>query len=282
MTQSIYRLGIGIVVCAMSGVAFEAAPVQAAAFSFSGSRLGLENVSLLPQAKSSTLVTDAIAQTQSGTADNFFDGTLNFVADEETRLDGAFEARSQGQGRGYFGRSQVRSDAFAEFLVTPQQPLSLDFQIATLLRNTAETPSERATAQSTLSLSLLDPEQTVLKFFTLEANVNTSPVDRDSNEALFVDTNGQILGSNSQLLPGATEEIGTFSFLGRFSHTVSQPTLLTLQIDSLNQSCVQAPDASDACVKVPDQSGFWAFGLVSALGLLLLPRRRVAAVISLR
>ena len=218
-------------------------------------------------------MTDAIAKTNQGSVNNDFDGILNFVADEQTRLDGLFEVRSQGEGRGYFGRSEITSNVFAQFLATPQQPFSLDFQIDSLLRNAADTVLERATAKSNLSLSLLAPDQTVLQFFTLDASVNTSPFDQSSNETLQVSTNGQILGSTRQLLPGINEEIGSLSFLGRFDQTVSQPTLLTLRLNTRNQSCTQAPSALDACVKVPETSFLWAFSLVTALGLLVLPRQ---------
>lgn len=273
MTQSAYRLGFGIAACVLSSVAFEAGPVQAAAFSFSGSRLTLDNLNRLPEVKDSTLVTDAIAKTKQGSVDNNFDGALDFVADEQTRLDGLFEVRSQGEGTGYFGKSEITSNVFAQFLATPQQPFSFDFQIASLLRNTADTVSERATAKSNISLSLLAPDQTVLQFFTLDASVNTSPFDQSNNETLKISTNGQILGSNRQLFPGTHEEIGSLSFLGRFDQTVSQPTLLTLRLNTRNQSCIQAPSAADACVQVPENSFLWAFSLVTALGLLVLPRQ---------
>lgn len=273
MTQSAYRLGFGIAACVLSGVAFEAAPVQAAAFSFSGIRLTLYNVDSLPEVKDSTLVTDAVAKTNQGSVDNKFDGALNFVTDEQTRLDGLFESRSQGEGTGYFGKSEITSNVFAQFLATPQQPFSFDFQIASLLRNTADTVLERATAKLNVSLSLLAPDQTVLQFFTFNASVNTSPLDQSNNETLQVSTNGQILDSNRQLLLGINEEIGNLSFLGRFDQTVSQPTLLTLRLNTRNQSCTQAPSAVDACVQVPETSPLWAFSLVTALGLLLLPRQ---------
>ncbi len=272
MTQSAYRLGF-IAACVLSSVAFRAVPVKAAAFSFSESHLTLNNLNGLPEVKDSTLVTDAIAKTSQGSVNNKFDGTLNFVADEQTRLDGLFEARSQGEGTGYFGKSEITSNAFAQFLATPQQPFSFDFQIASFLRNTADAVLERATAKSNVSLSLLAPDQTILQFFTLDASVNTSPFDQSNNETLQVTTNGQILGSTRQLLPGINEEIGNLSFLGRFDQTVSQPTLLTLRINTRNQSCIQAPSAVDACVQVPETSPLWAFSLVTALGLLFLPRQ---------
>jgi hypothetical protein len=263
--------------CVLSSITFKVAPVQAAAFSFSGSRLMLDNVSHLPEVKDSTLITDAIANTRQGSANNDFDGNLDFVVADQTRLDGVFETRSQGEGSGYFGRSEITSNAFAQFLATPQQPLSFDFTIASLLRNTVDTVLERATAKSNITLSLLAPDQTVLQFFTLDARVNTSPFDQTNNEALQISTSGQILGSNRQLLPGINdkmgEEIGNISFLGRFEQTVSQPTLLTLQVNTRNQSCIQAPNAEDACVKVPEASFLWAFSLVTALGLLVLPRQ---------
>jgi len=273
MLKPISRFCFGIAVCAASGVALSAAPGEAASFSFSGSRLSIDNVSVLPEVKESTLVTDAIANTQQGTVDNNFDGSLDFVADEQTRLDGLFEARSQGDGTGYFGTSDVTSNVFGQFLATPQQAFSLDFQLSSILRNTVETLPERATAKSNFSLSLLAPDKSLLKFFTLEAIVNTSPLDQSSNEVLQVQTNGQVLDSNRQLLPGTNEEVGNINFLGRFEHSVSQPTLLTLRVNTSNTACIQAPETADACVKVPEASFLWAFSVVTALGLLVLPQQ---------
>ncbi|MGD1899459.1 MAG: hypothetical protein ACFB16_21255 [Phormidesmis sp.] len=273
-SRPVYRFCFGVAAGVLSGFALEAMPAQAAAFSFSGSRLTLDTVSGLPETKASTLGTDAIAQTQQGSADNFFDGNLAFVADESTRLDGLFETRSLGNGDGYFGQSHIAANAFAEFLVTPAQPFALNFQFSSLLQNVVDTVFERATAKSSVSLSLLDPNQTVLQFFTLDASVNTSPVDQQSNEALFVNTNGQILNSNQQLLPGTHQETGNISFAGSFAHSVSQPTLLTLQVTTANQSCIQAPIDSATCAKVPDNSGVLPFALVTALGLLFIPRLR--------
>ena len=54
----------------------------------------------------------------------------------------------------------------------------------------------------------------------------------------------------------------------------SQPTLLTLRVNTVNQSCVQAPNDTDTCVKVPDNAGVLPFALVTALGLLFIPRLR--------
>ena len=273
MLKPISRFCFGIAACAVSSVALIAAPGEAASFSFSGSRLSIDNVSVLPEVKDSTLVTDAIANTQQGTVDNNFDGSLDFVADEQTRLDGLFEARSQGDGTSYFGTSDVTSNVFGQFLATPQQAFSLDFQLSSILRNTVDTLQERATAKSNFSLSLLAPDESLLKFFTLEAVVNTSPLDQSSNEVLQVQTNGQVLDSNRQLLPGANEEVGNINFLGRFEHRVSQPTLLTLRVNTSNTACIQAPETADACVKVPEASFLWAFSVVTALGLLVLPRQ---------
>lgn len=289
--QATYRLCLGVAACVISAAALEALPAEAAAFSFSGSRLTLDAANAQVQAKDSTLVTDAIALANSSvnspadsaasSVDNTFNGNLDFVSDEKISLDGLFETRSLGEGDRYFGQSQIASNAFAQFLVTPEQPFSLNFQFASFLKNVVDTPvdalTERATAQSSLSLSLLDPNQNVLKFFTLDAKVNTSPFDQINNEALQVITNGQILGSDRQLVGGgdaiATEETGNLSFLGRFDHSVSQPTLLTLQINTRNQSCVQAPSTEDSCVKVPEASMLWAFCLATIVGLGLLPRR---------
>lgn len=275
MSNPVYRVCFGVAACVVSGFALEA-PAQAAAFSFSGSRLTFDTAGSVSQAKDSTLSTDAIAQTKDGTADNFFDGDLAFVAEESTTLDGLFETRSLGDGSGFFGQSRIASDAFAEFFVTPEQPFSLNFQFASVLQNVVDTVFERATASSSLALSLLDPDQNVLQFFNLDASVNTSPVDQQSNDALFVDTNGQILADNRQLQPGANQEIGNVSFAGSFAHSVSQPTLLTLQVSTVNQSCVQAPNDNDTCVKVPDNAGALPFALVMALGLVFIPRLRNA------
>ncbi|MEL6816131.1 MAG: hypothetical protein AAFP03_15185 [Cyanobacteria bacterium J06598_3] len=281
MSNSVYRFCFGVAACVLSGTALEAMPAQAAAFSFSGSRLTFDTPGALPEAKSSILGTDAIAQTKAGTADNFFDGTLTVVADDTvadtTRLDGLFETRSLGTGAGYFGQSQVTSNAFADFLVTPEQPFSLNFQFVSFLQNTVDTFFERATARSTVALSLLDPSQTVLKFFTLDASVNTSPVDQQTNEALRVSTNAQLSGNRTQLLPGAHQETGNVSFSGSFFQSVSQPTLLRLQVSTLNQSCVQAPNDNDTCVKVPEPAGLLSFAIVTALGLLFIPRLRTSA-----
>lgn len=254
-------------------MALTTAPGEAASLSFSGSRLSINNVSVLPEVKDSTLVTDAIANTQQGTVDNDFDGNLDFVTEDQTRLDGLFEARSQGDGTGYFGTSKITSNVFGQFLATPQQVFSLDFQISSLLRNTVDTLQERATAKSNFSLSLLAPDESLLKFFVLDAIVNTSPLDQGNNEILQVKTNGQVLDSNRQLLLGADEEVGSISFLGRFEYSVSQPTLLTLRVNTSNTSCIQAPETADACVKVPESSFLWAFSVVTALGLLVLPRQ---------
>ncbi len=277
MSQSVYRFCFGIAACAVSsvsGVALKPLPAEAASFSLSGSRLALNTPNALPQTKDSTLTTDAIAQTQQGAADNFFDGTLDFVADEATQLDGLFEVRSLGNGNGYFGQSQITSQASANFFTTPEQPFSLNFQLASRLRNEVDSVFERATARSTVSLSLLDPSQTVLKFFTLDASVNTSPADQLNNESLLVSTNAQIFDGSRQLLPGANQEVGNISFAGGFSHSVLQPTLLTLQVNTLNQSCVQAPTAQNACVRVPDSSRALPFTVVTALGLLFMPKLR--------
>ncbi len=259
---------------AVSGIFLETLPAKAASFSFSGSRLALDTLNTLPQAKASTLETDALAQTRQGTADNFFDGALDFVADETTQLDGNFEARSLGDGSGYFGQSQIASRAFANFLVTPEQPFSLTFQFATRLQNQVDAAFERATARSAISLSLSDQSQSVLNFFTLDASVNTSPVDQQINESLLVSTNAQIFDSSHQLSPGANREIGDISFAGGFTHSVSQPTLLTLRVDTLNQSCVQAPSPQSACAKVPDSTGALPFAVVAALSLLWVPKLR--------
>ncbi|MGB7485380.1 MAG: hypothetical protein WA783_01215 [Phormidesmis sp.] len=279
MAQSVYQFCFNMAVCvasgvAISGIALETLPAEAASFSFSGSRLTLDTLNALPQTKASMLDTDAIAQTQRGTANNFFDGTLDFVADETTRLNSGFEARSLGDGSGYFGQAQITSYALADFFVTPDQPFSLNFQFATRLQNQVGAAFERATARSMLSLSLLDQSQSVLKFFTLDASVNTSPIDQQTNESLLMSTNAQIFGNSRQLLPGANQEIGNISFAGGFTHSVSQPTLLTLQVDTLNQSCVQAPNTQETCVKVPDSSGALSFAVVTALGLVFVPKLR--------
>lgn len=277
VSKSVSRFCLGVAACVVSGVgleAIQATAAEAAAFSLSGSRLTLDTVGTLPEAKASTLGTDAIAKTQQGTADNFFDGDLAFVADESTRLDGLFEARSLGDGSGYFGQSRITSNAFADFLVTPEQPFALNFQFSTLFQNVVDTVFERATASSSISLSLLDPTQTVLQFFTLDASINTSPADQQRNETLLVNTNGQILADSRQLLPGANQETGTVGFAGSFAHSVSQPTLLTLRVNTVNQSCVQAPNDTDTCVKVPENAGVLPFALVTALGFLFIPRLR--------
>ncbi len=273
MLKPISRFCFGVAACAVSGIALTAVPGEAASFSFSGSRLSINNVSVLPKIKASTLATDAIAHTQQGTVDNNFDGSLDFVSKDKTRLDGLFEARSQGDGTRYFGTSDITSNAFGQFLATPQQAFSLDFQLSSFLRNTVDALQERATAKSNFSLSLLAPDGSLLKFFTLDAVVNTSLLDHGSNEVLQVQTNGQILDSNRQLLSGANEEVGNIRFLGQFEHSVLQPTLLTLRVNTRNTSCIQAPETTDACVKVPEASFLWAFSVVTALGLLVLPRQ---------
>lgn len=273
MTKFAFRFCFGIAACAISGLALDASPSQAAAFSFSGSRLSLDNINLLPQVKASTLVSDAIANAGKGDVENNFDGALAFVADTDTRLDGLFEVDTMGAGDRYFGKSTVTSNAFAQFLVTPEQPFSLDFSAVSFLRNTVDTALGRATAFSNISLSLLAPDHSILNFFNLDASVNTHPFDIGNNDALQVATNGQILGSNRQFSPGTHQEIGTVSFFGRFDQAVSQPTLLTLKLSTRNQSCTQAPNAENACVKVPESSFLWAFSLITALGLLVLPRR---------
>ena len=277
INKPVSRLVLGVAVCAISGATLGAKPGHAASFSFSGSRLAIDSVSLLPENKASNLITDAIAKAGSGDVENTFDGDLAFISEDEARLDGLFEVSSRGVGNRYFGQSDITSDATAEFLVTPEQPFSLDFRAASLLRNVVDTVVERATAFSNISLSLFAPDKTVLQFFDLDATINTSPSDAGINDTLQVATNGQLLSNNRQFIPGANEEIGNVSFLGRFEHSVSEPTLLTLQVNTKNRSCVQAPDTENTCVSVPEASLLLAFPLIMVLGLWGLPRQRESA-----
>lgn len=245
------------------------APLQAATFSWVSSALHLDNFSQFPVEKQSLLSTDAAAL--SGTDDAIaltdFDGVLDFVADSEaTRLAGQFQAVSQGQGPRYLGRAEVESEALARFNVEAKTPFRFEF--ATSLRfNTVTdgTPFESASAFTDISLQLLGPQDTVLSFFELTAEMNTHSMEAMPNDFLDVSTNASLTNASSQAALGQKQETAAVWYAGVFEQTFDTPTQIKLVAQTRSQACVQAPGAAQACVKVPEPSNRLALVLAAVV-----------------
>lgn len=249
----------------IAGVAFQAVPAGAATLSLSQTQLILDNFSHTPLSKDSNQTADEVAIAGTGTVNTNVDGTLIFETTPATELNGEFQVQSQGNGERYLGTSTVNSSAFAEFLVEPQQAFSLDFQISATLGNLVDTSIESATALTSIFLTLSGPDQHILQFLTLEASVNTNPLDLIPNDDFAITTSGLISNNTPQFFPGANQEVGLISLSGQLTQNVSQPTLLSLNVTTQNQACVQSPTPTNACIQVPEATSLWALGIFSLM-----------------
>lgn len=257
-------------------------PLQAANFSFSGSTLLLDHFSQTPINTDSILTTDAASF--SGSDDDIaftdLDGSLDFIVDgDSTRLAGEFEVFAEGLGSEYLGRAEVGSEALASFDVDAETSFSFEFTTSFLFNNVTDgTPVTSASAFTDISLLLLDPQDTVLSFFDLTAEVNTNSADLFTNDFLQVSTDASLTTALPQASLGNDQEIATALYSGVFQQTFDAPTQVRLVVQTRNRACVQAPGASNACVQVVEPSSGLALTVVAAaVGMLTWRRQRLSS-----
>ncbi|MGF1479984.1 MAG: hypothetical protein ACFB4I_10900 [Cyanophyceae cyanobacterium] len=265
-----------------SSAAIFAFPAQAATLSLSQTFLGLSfNQSPLSNETTDNITQIAVSGSEISQVNPRVSGGVDFVVDEaQTFTQIRFQNQVAGEGDRYFGLSQASGQSVGEFFIEADQVFSFDFLANLTLSNTvSDSLTDSVTTISNLSFSLVDTFAQNIGNFQLLGNLETNLLNED-DDFLDVDRNGNIVFTNSPtplITEQANQESVSITFSGTFQQRFEQPTQLRLTASTMNKTCAQAPQAEDACVKVPEQSSIWALLGFVGVGLLSGLRRNFFA-----
>ncbi|MDJ0688084.1 MAG: hypothetical protein QNJ41_06220 [Xenococcaceae cyanobacterium MO_188.B32] len=244
---------------------------KAATFSLSESILVIDNFSVTPQNPS--VESNSKTVTSSG-------GTLD-LAEANAEVNTIFQANSDsaflstnlfsdafGDGKRFFGVGESSSFAVGNFWLQANQTLSFDFVTTIAIFNQVDTPLDgSASGFSGVNFLLLDENsKRVLGDFTAIGNVDTNLAEDKDDDFIFVDSsnNVSLYGSQYQDFEGNTESAELF-LEGSFAQFFDSTTEVRLEVATLSSSCVQAPQTSDPCTKVPEPDNTTATLIVGCL-----------------
>ena len=253
-----------------SGAVVFTFPAQAATLSFSNTFLSLRNFNQTPLANDTTEDVAQIARSGSEISQvkPQVRGGVDFVADgSQTFTTINFQNQVIGEGDRYFGLSQVSGQSIGEFFVGANQVFSFNFQADLNLKNLISSSQDSSVKTfSDLSFFLLNETGQKVGNFTILGNLETNLANAQDNDFLRLSKSSNITFTHSPL-PLTSEkenqESVSITLAGSFQQRFEQPTKLKLTASTFNKSCAQAPQAEDACVKVPEPSSIWAlFGFM--------------------
>ena len=257
-------------------------PTKAATFasssSSSGAILNIDNFNIAPQNPSSDTFSQAVAVSGSDNAKATADATayVRFEANSDSAfLNTAITSKASGSGNNYFGFGESSSFAVGDFFIDASQTLSFDFQVSLDASNKLDSLNGSSISTfSGVNFFVLDNStDNVVGAFRAISNIDTNLAEGAGNDASFSQTSSNVILSDitSNASFGGNQEFAELSLQGSFTHTFNSATQVRLEVETLNRSCVQAPQTDDPCTRVPEPDNAIAL-ILSFLGVGLLSR----------
>ena len=246
-----------------------ASSANAATFSFSQVSLELDNFNQSPQDISADTDVSSIAISDDGlvTADVNFD-SIFFADSSQVFINSESESSASGEGDRFFGQAQFFSELVGIFDVSASQDLEFDFEVSLNLENSVESPQSGSISTSgSASFFLIDNfSQEFLGIFDVFGALNTNLTNDPGDISPLFQISDNILVTDvfSQNSFGDLQESAQASLEGSFQQGFDDDTQLALIAFTTSESCVQAPQADDACVQIPEPSNILALMVVGS------------------